>query len=182
MEQQRQHAVVCPILIGLMGSGKSSIGRRLATVLQRPLIDLDEWIVRQEGRSIPEIFADCGEEGFRDIETEALKQVLPQQAVIATGGGIVMREENRRLLRAHPPVIWLRAAPEFLARRIDGDSNRPLIAQGDTLKKLQELAAVRYPLYAECADYVLPRDDMKKSQALQCILAFLSGWAAQHRG
>jgi len=180
LEQQKHNAVVCPILIGLMGSGKSSIGRRLAAALQLPLIDLDEWIVRQQGRSIPDIFEICGEDGFRDIESDALKQVLQQQAVIATGGGIVMREENRRLLREHPPVIWLRAAPEFLARRIDGDTNRPLIARGDTLNRLQQLAAVRYPLYAQCADYVLPRDDMKKSQVLQCILAFLSGWTGRH--
>lgn len=180
MEQQKKNSVVCPILIGLMGSGKSTIGRRLAATLHLPLIDLDEWIVQQQGRSIPDIFSACGEEGFRDIESEALQQALQQQAVIATGGGIVMREENRRLLREHPPVIWLRAAPEFLARRIDGDMNRPLIAQGDTLNKLQKLAEVRYPLYAQCADYVLPRDDMKKSQALQCILAFLSEWTARH--
>ncbi len=167
-----------PILIGLMGSGKSSIGRRLAKALDLPLLDLDELIVERAGRSIPEIFADVGEQGFRDLETEVLKDTVGRPAVLATGGGIVMREENRRLLREHPPVIWLKAAPEFLARRIEGDTNRPLIAGTDTLNRLRELARIRDPLYRECADFVLPRGDMKKKEALQAILEFLTRWRA----
>lgn len=162
-----------PILVGLMGCGKSSIGRRLAAHLHLPLIDLDDYIVEQAGRSIPEIFEQDGESAFRRMETHALRQVIDQQAVIATGGGIVMAEENRRLLMTHPPVIWLKASPEFLADRIAGDSNRPLIAAGDTLKKLQALAAMRDPLYEQCADFILPRGDMSKPEALQAIIDFL---------
>jgi len=165
---------ISPVLVGLMGAGKSSIGRRLARCLRLPLIDLDDYIVEKDGRSIPQIFEQDGESFFRKIETAALAEVLDQDAVIATGGGIVMAEENRALLNAHPPVVWLKASPEFLAERIDGDSNRPLIASGDTLKKLQALAAVRYPLYEECADYILPRGDMKKPEALNAILVFLN--------
>jgi len=164
-----------PILVGLMGSGKSSIGRRLAAHLRLPLIDLDDYIVEIAGRSIPDIFEQDGETVFRHMETNALRAVIDKQAVIATGGGIVMAEENRQLLTTHPPIIWLKASPEFLANRIDGDSNRPLIAAGDTLKKLQDLAAIRYPLYEQCADFILPRGDMKKTEALQAIIAFLSG-------
>jgi len=167
---------VSPILIGLMGCGKSSIGRRLAKRLQIPLIDLDDYIVAKAGRTIPEIFAEQGEEVFRDMEYEALREVLGKSAVIATGGGAIMREENRRLLKANPPVIWLKASPEFLADRIDGDHNRPLIARGETLKKLQELAELRYPLYEACADYTVPRGEMKKRKALKSILRFLKGW------
>lgn len=163
-----------PILVGLMGSGKSSIGRRLAVRLNLPLIDLDDYIVEQAGRSIPEIFEQDGEAEFRRMETAALQQVVGRAAVIATGGGVVMSETNRQILKQHPPVIWLKASPEFLAGRIAGDSNRPLIATGDTLKKLQGLAAIRYPLYEQCADFILPRGDMKKSEALQAILEFLS--------
>lgn len=162
-----------PVLVGLMGSGKSSIGRRLANKLELPLIDLDDEIVKAEGRSIPDIFADQGEDGFREIETQQLKKCLGQPAVLATGGGIVMREENRHLLEAYAPVIWLKASPEFLALRIDGDINRPLIAQGGTLQKLQQLAEIRYPFYEACSDYVLPRGDMKKAEALESILSFL---------
>ncbi|OIP98658.1 MAG: shikimate kinase [Zetaproteobacteria bacterium CG2_30_46_52] len=162
-----------PILVGLMGCGKSSIGRKLAKHLELPLIDLDDYIVEKAGKSIPQIFAEDGEEAFRDLETAALKEVLGKQAVLATGGGAIMREENRALLKNHPPVIWLKASPEFLAHRIDGDSNRPLIAAGETLSKLQALADVRYPLYKACADFTLPRGKMSKRKALKVILKFL---------
>jgi len=170
---------VSPILVGLMGSGKSSIGRRLAVSLKLPLIDLDDYIVEQAGRSIPQIFEQDGEAVFRRMETEALHQVVGSHAVIATGGGVVMSETNRHILKQHPPVIWLKASPEFLAGRIAGDRNRPLIAAGDVLEKLQELAAIRYPLYEQCADFILPRGDMKKTEALQTILDFISVFRKQ---
>ncbi|MDX8405313.1 MAG: shikimate kinase, partial [Mariprofundus sp.] len=129
MNHTNGHATpISPILVGLMGSGKSSIGRRLAAYMDLPLIDLDDYIVEQAGRSIPEIFERNGEPAFRQMETNALRDVIDKHAVIATGGGIVECEENRLILKAHPPVIWLKASPEFLADRIDGDSNRPLIA------------------------------------------------------
>ncbi len=167
---------VSPILVGLMGSGKSSIGRRLAACLKLPMIDLDDYIVKQAGCSIPELFKQDGEAAFRRMESRALRQVIGSHAVIATGGGVVISETNRQILKQHPPVIWLKASPEFLAGRIAGDSNRPLIAAGDTLKKLQELAAIRYPLYEQCADFILPRGDMKKTEALQAILDFISAF------
>jgi len=170
----KQILQLSPILVGLMGWGKSSIGRRLAAHLKYPLIDLDDYIVEQAGRSIPEIFEQDGEAQFRQMETDALRAVVGKRAVIATGGGVVTSAINRDILKQHPPVIWLKASPEFLANRIDGDSNRPLIAAGDTLKKLQELAAVRYPLYEQCADYVLPRGDMAKAEAVRLIIEFLS--------
>ena len=175
---KQKHIEVYPILIGLMGSGKSSIGRRLAKRLGCPLIDLDDYIVEKAGKSIPEIFTEQGEEAFRDMESEVLREVLGQPAVIATGGGAIMREENRRLLKLHPPLIWLKASPEFLAKRIDGDTNRPLIAPGETLKKLQQLAAVRYPIYEQCADFTLLRGELKKRKAVESILRFLAKWSA----
>jgi shikimate kinase len=181
MAKKRKYQV-SPVLIGLMGCGKSSIGRRLAKRLDIPLIDLDEYIVDKAGKTIPEIFAEQGEEAFRDLESTALRDVLGQSAVIATGGGAVMREENRALLKSHPPVIWLKASPEFLAKRIDGDSNRPLIAEGETLKKLQMLAEVRYPIYEACADYIVPRGKMKKRKVLKSILKFLKRWEADSGG
>ncbi len=177
-DSKEQIAQLSPVLVGLMGSGKSSIGRRLAKHLNVPLIDLDEYIVEKDGRSIPDIFEQEGEAFFRQLETEALREVLGKTAVIATGGGAVMSEENRQLLKDHPPVIWLKASPNFLAKRIDGDSNRPLIAGGDTLQKIKDLADIRYPLYEECADYTLPRGDMKKPEALNSIIVFLTRWKA----
>ena len=169
---------ISPILVGLMGSGKSSIGRRLAARLDLPLIDLDDYIVTKANCSIPEIFSTYGEPGFRAMETAALREVISKHAVIATGGGIVMSEENRVLLKSNPPIIWLKACPKFLARRIDGDSNRPLLAAGDTLNKLEELAEIRNPFYQECANFCLPRGNMKKKEALEAIMQFLSTWQA----
>ncbi len=179
-EQKSQRS---PVLVGLMGSGKSSIGRRLAKYLKIPLLDLDDYIVEKDGRSIPEIFEQDGEAFFRQLETACLREVLGKDAVIATGGGVVLSEENRQLLKAHPPVVWLKASPDFLAGRIHGDRNRPLIAGGealaDTLKKIEDLADARYPLYQQCADYTLPRGDMKKPEALNAIIVFLTHWKEQ---
>ncbi|RMH50526.1 MAG: shikimate kinase [Zetaproteobacteria bacterium] len=160
-----------PVLIGLMGCGKSSIGRRLARALGSPLIDLDDEIVRRAGMTIPELFARDGEAAFRALEQEALTRVLQEPAVIATGGGVVEREANRRLLRqARRPVVWLRASPPFLAARIAGDRNRPLVADGDALTTLQRLAERRDPLYAACADLVIDREGMKKKAIVAEIL------------
>ncbi|MDX8408774.1 MAG: shikimate kinase [Mariprofundales bacterium] len=176
MAKKQKHRSNCyarPVLIGLMGVGKSSIGRRLALKLKMPLVDLDDAIVTRAGCTIPEIFARQGEAEFRAMEHAALQQVITQRAVIATGGGVVGSEANRELLRAHPPVIWLKASPEFLADRIGGDPNRPLIAGGDALQRLRELAELRYPLYQQCADLVLPRDCMKKDEIVTVITRFL---------
>jgi len=162
-----------PLLIGLMGCGKSSIGRRLAKRLDMPLIDLDELIVERAGCSIPDIFAQFGEDYFRDMESSILHDIINQQAIIATGGGVVLREANRNLLKTHPPVIWLKAAPEFLAERISGDANRPLIANQDALQTLTALATDRYPLYAACADLIIARDDMNKDDITTKIIDFM---------
>ncbi len=174
----------CPglILIGLMGSGKSSIGRRLAAHLNLPLIDLDKTIVTKTGLSIPEIFAQQGETGFRKLETEALREAITQHAVIATGGGVVLSQENRTLLKQNAPVVWLKASPEFLAKRIEGDTNRPLIASGNTLQKLREFSDVRDPFYEECADFILPRGEMDKRQAMEAIVRFLIEYKGTNNG
>ncbi|MDQ6966014.1 MAG: shikimate kinase [Mariprofundaceae bacterium] len=162
-----------PILIGLMGCGKSSIGRRLSKELKMPFIDLDDVIVEQAGMSIPEIFARHGEDYFRDLESVALANYIGQRVILASGGGVVMREINRKVLKSHPPVIWLKAPPEFIAARIAGDPNRPLIAGQDALRRLTELAAIRYPLYKECADLVIDREIMDKDLITEQIIKYL---------
>ncbi|ATX78988.1 shikimate kinase [Mariprofundus aestuarium] len=171
---------IYPILIGLMGSGKTSIGKLLSKELGVPFVDLDHYIVDKAGKTIPEIFAEQGEEGFREIEREALREVIGKPVVLSTGGGAVMREENRVLLEAHAPVIWLKSSLEFLAGRIDGDPNRPMIAGRDTLKTLQELAEIRYPYYTQCADYILHRGKMNKAASLQAVLEYLRQWQHEH--
>ena len=177
MCDNNQKAILNPVLVGLMGSGKSSVGRRLATELELPLLDLDQVIVEHAGYTIPEIFEKHGEAGFRDLESELLQTHLGKPAVLATGGGVVLRESNRALLKQHTPVIWLKTAPEVLARRIHGDKNRPLIAAGNTLQTLKDLAKQRYPLYEACADMVLSRDRLTRRASMQEIMNFL-----QHSG
>jgi len=174
MSKETSSPLPRPVLIGLMGSGKSSVGRRLSEKLNMPLIDLDDYIVEQAGMSIPEIFERLGEEAFRDMESKALAETIEKRAILASGGGIVLRKANQRLLKSHPPVIWLKAAPEYLAKRIAGDTNRPLIANQDTLKKLSSLAAERYPLYEKCADLIIDRDQIKKKDVVAQIIDYLN--------
>jgi len=158
-----------------MGCGKSSIGRLLHKKLDMPLIDLDEYLVEQSAMSIPAIFERYGEQAFRDMESAALGKLIARKAILATGGGVVLRKENRRLLKAHPPVIWLKSSPEFLAARISGDANRPLIANQDALQRLTALARTRNPLYEACADLVIPRDSMEKDDIATRIVDYLNG-------
>ncbi len=173
MKKKTLRSLPRPVLIGLMGCGKSSIGRRLSERLKMPLVDLDEIIVEQAGMSIPEIFASRGEEAFRDMESAALAEYIGQRVVLASGGGVVLRESNRHLLKDNPPVIWLKAPPKFLAKRIAGDANRPLIADQDALEKLTALACERYPLYEECADLVIDRDSEGKDEITDDIVKYL---------
>jgi shikimate kinase len=142
------------ILIGYRGSGKSTVGRKLADRLWQTFVDLDELIVRRAGRTIREIFEQDGEAAFRDLETAALREVLPlQDHVMALGGGAVLREENRRAIAASGHrVIYLRCEPEVLARRIAADPNtaasRPaLTSAGSSVDEVQRVLAEREPLY-----------------------------------
>ena len=169
-------SLVRPVFIGMMGSGKSSIGRRLAVCLDMPLIDLDNHIEDKVGLSISEIFEKSGEAEFRRIEAEALKEVIHEDAIISTGGGVVLSAENRALLKANPPVIWFKGSPKFLYKHVVGDTNRPLIAEGNVLEKLRDLSESRKSLYEECADLILDRDKMGRTNCEKAIVKFLKKW------
>lgn len=158
------------VLVGLMGSGKTTVGRKLAARLERDFIDADQALAEIVDRSIAEIFEADGEAGFRDIESDVLEELLEHHtsAVIATGGGVVLRAENRaRLEDAAVTVVWLTAAPAFLASRVEGRSHRPLLdgtePAVDVLTRLNE---ERAPLYAEVADITVDvapfHDDLEK--------------------
>jgi shikimate kinase len=140
-------------LIGLSGTGKSSVGRLLAVRLGWPLLDTDALIVQSAGREIAQIFAVEGEARFRDIEAAALHQALEvRPTVVATGGGIVLRAENRALLRERAFVVWLDAPTAVLVARLQAhDEERPLL-QGDAVVRLDALRTARAALYAEVAD------------------------------
>jgi shikimate kinase len=141
------------VLVGLMGVGKSTVGRRLAKELQRPFADLDEHVELQAGLTIPVIFRDLGEARFRAIEADVLANLLARDAplVIAAGGGAVSEAANRaELAAAGAYVVWLRASAGFLARRTDA-TYRPLLA-GDAEATLARLLAERTPHYEQVAD------------------------------
>ena len=143
-------------LVGLMGSGKTTIGKLLARTRGMEFIDTDHEIIARCGVSIPTIFEIEGEEGFRRRECAVIEDLSRRQGIVlATGGGAVLSEENRLRLKSRGAVAYLRGLPQELYLRTRHDKNRPLLQTDDPLKKLQELYAARHPLYMEVADIVL---------------------------
>lgn len=145
------------ILIGFMGSGKSTMGKLVANKLGWTFVDTDHYIEKKEGRTINAIFADDGEEYFRSLETEALKELLEaeEQNVLALGGGTPLRPENRALLKDAGYVIFLKVSPEEAYQRLKNDTERPLLKVSDPKEKIKELLDFRNPIYEAAADYVL---------------------------
>lgn len=140
------------ILIGMMGAGKTTIGRALARELKMDFLDLDHEIVCRCGVAIPTIFDIEGEDGFRRRETSVLAEVVEQKyLVLATGGGAVMREENRALLRKGC-IIYLKAEVDELFVRVSKDTNRPLLQTANPKEKLRQLLELRHPIYSQLAD------------------------------
>jgi len=138
------------------GGGKSTVGRLLARQLGVAFVDTDEAIEARIGEPIRAFFERRGEDAFRDVESEVLAELLGERVgIFATGGGAVLREANRERLHAGATVLYLRASPEDLFRRLRNDTQRPLLQVADPLKKLRELYAQRDPLYRRCAHYVL---------------------------
>jgi shikimate kinase len=143
-------------LVGLMGAGKTTIGRQLAKRLNRRFLDSDHEIEARTGVRIPIVFEIEGEAGFRKRESQVLNELSQEpDLVVATGGGIVLAEENRRLMRESGVVVYLSASPTLLYERTRHDRNRPLLQVDDPLAKLEELFRQRDPLYREVADIVI---------------------------
>jgi len=144
-------------LVGMPGGGKSTVGKQLARQIGVPFVDSDHEIEQRIGGSIRQFFEQHGEEAFRDLETEVVAELLarPGDRVLATGGGAVLRERNRELLRDGATVLYLRSTPEDLFRRLKHDTTRPLLQVRDPLARLRELHQQRDPLYRRCAHYVL---------------------------
>lgn len=139
------------ILTGMMGAGKSTVGRLVAERTGRPFVDTDDLVEQAAGRTIPELFDAEGEEGFRALEADALREALGRQhAVVAVGGGAVVSEDNRRVMREGGEVVWLTAAPRVLAERVGADSGRPLIVGADVEGRLAGLSQDRRSAYADC--------------------------------
>jgi shikimate kinase len=135
------------VLIGFMGSGKSTVGKVLAPRLSKKFVDLDHMIVERAGRSIPEIFATDGEAAFRQLESQVLADVLANaNQVISTGGGAVLAEANRQLMRENGLVVWLRTDVDVLIQRMQYDTTRPLL-QGDAKANITRILEERRDAY-----------------------------------
>ncbi len=172
-------------LIGLPGSGKSTVGRQLARRLQVPFLDSDRLIEQRLGCSIREFFEREGEARFRDIEADVI-DALTQQAegVISTGGGAVLRPENRQHLHARTRVVYLNSSPDELFRRLRHDKNRPLLQVADPLGRLRDLHFQRHPLYLETAHCSVDTGRPSVGKLVNLILSRLglAGGAVQADG
>lgn len=154
------------ILIGFMGSGKSTVGITLSYRLQYVLSDTDKMIEKKEGRSISEIFAVEGEEYFRQKETELLEKLKEEKGkqIFAVGGGTPLRAENRKLLRELGTVVYLKTSPEAVYERLRGDTTRPLLQGDDPMKKIRTLLGEREEIYRETADIITETDRKRPAQ------------------
>ena len=160
------------VLIGLMGAGKSSVGRRLAKRLGRPFVDTDELVEKDASKSIAEIFAIAGERAFREQEAAAVRRVAALRGqVIAVGGGAVLDPANVTQLRATGDIVWLDADPEALAVRVGDGSTRPLLHGHDPHERLTELRDQRGPAYAAAATFVVDTTGQSPDEVVSAIIA-----------
>lgn len=162
------------ILVGMMGAGKTTVGRRLATRLGRRFLDSDEEIEKAAQMTIPEIFAQRGEPEFRAGEMRVISRLLKENdIVLATGGGAFINPETRALVKSGAISVWLKADLDVLFERVSRRSNRPLLKTADPKGTLEKLIADRYPIYAEADITVLSRDVPQDSVAADVISALL---------
>jgi len=168
------------VLIGLMGAGKTTVGRRLAQRLDLPFADADHEIEQAAGKTIPDIFEDHGEEHFRDGERRVIARLLESgQQVIATGGGAYMNEHTRQKINDNAVSIWLRADFNLLMKRVRRRSHRPLLQNADPEAVMRKLIDERYPVYA-AADLVVDSRDVPHNAIVKDVIeALLSFEGAQ---
>lgn len=174
------------VFIGMMGAGKSTVGRRLASRLGLNFVDADVEIEAAAGMSIPDIFAAHGEQYFRDGEVRVIARLLEgAPCVVATGGGAWMRPETRERIRARGLSIWLKADADVLLRRVKRRSDRPLLQTADPAATIEKLVAERYPLYAEADLTLLSREvphDRIVDECICALAAHLTGAAPAAKG
>jgi shikimate kinase len=163
------------VLVGLMGAGKTSVGKRLAALLGVPFVDSDAAIEEAAGMSIPEIFASLGEPAFRDGERRVIARLLAERpGVLATGGGAFIEPRTRGEIKAHATSIWLRADLDLLWHRVRDRPGRPLLQAPDPRGVLADLLARRYPVYAEADVIVDSRRGVSHEAMARTILAAIA--------
>lgn len=161
-------------LIGYRGTGKSHVAQRLAARLGWPALDADDAIELRAGRSIATIFAELKEQGFRDLETAVVRELTKaDRQVLAMGGGVVLRDENRQCLAERCYTVWLTASPEQIAQRLMGDvsttARRPSLTGKSTIDEIAEVLAHRLPLYQACADLTVSTDDLTAEEVAESV-------------
>jgi shikimate kinase len=169
------------VLVGLMGAGKTTVGRRLAEKLNIPFVDADHEIEEAAGKTVAEIFADHGEAYFRDGERKVIARLLENGAqVLATGGGAYMSDETRAAIRAHGVSVWLKADLDLLMKRVKKRSDRPLLRNDDPEAVMRGLIEKRYPVYAE-ADLTVESRDAAHSSMVNEVVKALGAWDGWER-
>jgi shikimate kinase len=172
------HAIV---LVGLMGAGKTTVGRRLSDKLGIPFVDADHEIEAAAGKRIAEIFADHGEAYFREGERKVIARLLESGAqVMATGGGAFMNEETRRRIREAGVSVWLRADLALLLKRVSRRSDRPLLNNDDPAVVMTRLVEQRYPVYA-AADITVDSRDIPHTSIVNDVIKALAEWPEWER-
>lgn len=162
------------VLVGLMGAGKTSVGKRLAETLGAPFVDSDDEVETAANMTIPEIFESLGEPAFREGERRVIGRLIDEgPRIIATGGGAFMNAETRALVKARAVSIWLHAELDTLVERTSRKANRPLLARGDPRKILADLMAARHPVYAQADICVQSRADDRHEDVAARIIAAL---------
>jgi len=161
------------VLVGMMGAGKTTVGRRLATRLGRHFVDSDEEVEKAANMSIPEIFATHGEADFRAGETRVISRLMREaDIVLGTGGGAFINPETRGLIKSGSVSVWIRAELDLLFQRVSRRSNRPLLKTANPRETMRELIDTRYPIYAE-ADVTVVSRDVPQDQVAGDIVAAL---------
>jgi shikimate kinase len=169
------------VLVGLMGAGKSTVGRRLAQTLQLPFRDADHEIEAAAGMTIPEIFAIHGEDHFRDGERRVIARLLQEgPIVLATGGGAFMNDETRLRIAEHGISLWLKADLDVLMRRVRKRHNRPLLQNPDPEGTMRRLIEARHPIYA-LADVTVDSREIPHEKVVQDALHAIDAWLAEQR-
>jgi shikimate kinase len=169
------------VLVGLMGAGKSSIGRRLAEKLGIPFVDADHEIEVAADKTIPEIFNDHGEAYFREGERRVISRLIENGAqVLSTGGGAFINEETRQNINAHGISVWLKADLSLLMKRVMKRADRPLLQTDDPEGVMQKLMDQRYPVYAK-ADVTVESRDVQHTQMVNEVIKILAKWPGWER-